>query len=174
VEPVPPLWLWFPVTALAATIAVAVHVDVVARRHGRSEMTRLGLAALGALVVAGPVIGMVVADPGSACVDNEWSSVRGGTSDLAGNLLLGGWFTAVAGVYAAAGAARWALVAPVLVAAALVPPVAVESMVSWTSLDALCSGDGRRALVVHLAIAAMVPIGACVFGLLRPRWHPWH
>jgi hypothetical protein len=171
VEPVPPLWLWFPVTALAASIAVAVHVDVVARRHGRSEMTRLVLAALGALVVAGPVVGMVVGDPGGACADNEWGAARSDTSDLVDNLLLGGWFIAVAGVYAATGAVRWAPVAPVLLAAAMVPPVAVEAMVSWTSLDAFCSGDGRRALVVHLAIAALVPMGACVFGLLRPRWH---
>ena len=77
--PIPPVWTWFPVTALAAAFAVSMHVDAVAGRHDRSGVARLALGAGGGLIVVAPFVLALLGGPGG-CYDNEWLSNSVGTS----------------------------------------------------------------------------------------------
>jgi hypothetical protein len=164
------VWFYWPITVAVAGAFLAVHLYFSARRNDRSVASGAGLAALGALSVALPVIPLAVAlspgcsDTGTATFFTpRWVVVAG---------LVGLWVAMLAALYSAAGTSfrssvTWAIGVPLCAGVA----AALEYPLSEGLLTAYCNDTmpGVFTIEVIVAIVIAVAVAATMMWWIRRR-----
>jgi hypothetical protein len=163
-----PVWpLYQPITfSLVATVA-AVTIDSDARANGRPDTRRRGL-----MVVAVALLALVFLPFGigstTHCRSDTGGSLAWGPLWWLGPAALLPVVTVLTQVFRAAGAPGrrpWNLAT--LVAVLAIGAFPVEVFLSVMSLFALCDPGSATLLVIHLAVAALIPIGGAVVAVRR-------
>lgn len=156
--PDPPLWFWWPVTALTSATLVATDLYLIVTRHGRSRGARGLIVLLSVVLLPLPLLPLSFGG-NPRCSDTGYNGSSWGSGLLLVVLLLV-WISGLTALYRVAGTGSLSWLIPILIAVGMAPFVLIEATVSFVGLTGSCDGRGLTPLLSHLSVAVLIAAGA--------------